>query len=94
MRAVTTPVKTSDWRVRHDGRALLDVLALQFRTVHALVKLGFVESELIQSTQRAGLEDLRRPTVLNHEVAPHQELQEAAHGKELQCWGLELPTLC
>ena len=41
-----------------------------------------IKSELIQSTGRAGLEDLRRPAVLDHEVAAHQELQETAHGEE------------
>ena len=63
--------------IRHKLAAFLDVLALQFRSVHALISFTGMQPELVKDLEWVFLKDLGGTTALYQEMPSHEELQKA-----------------
>ena len=65
------------WAIKHKHGVLPDASVLLFCSVHALIQLGNMKTQLDKYLEQAFFDDLRGTTVLNDKMASHQDLQKA-----------------
>ena len=77
MTLITARIKFCLWAIKYKHCVLSDSVVLSFCSVHALIQLGDMETQLDKYLKRALFDDLGGTTAFNNEVAAHQDLQKA-----------------
>ena len=65
------------WAIRHKHCVLPDASVLLFCSVHTLIQLGNMKTQLDKYLERAFFDDLGGTTAFDDKVAAHQDLQKA-----------------